>query len=127
MAISFLSTLLINSSSFKNTGLQKICNKLKLSTYQCCTADKILQFLGYGGLAVAIGTYIVPFVLAKLSFTATVIIGGSFAAGWQPTGIFSSILSAVLVMLKHRPMRKTVRGIKTADQYIKNIYLCSLY
>ncbi len=86
---------LISSSIFTNIGLQKICDEFKLSTDQCCRADKALQIVGYGGVAVAAGTYGVPFVLAKLGFTATGIIGGSIAAWWQSTGIASSVFSAV--------------------------------
>jgi hypothetical protein len=86
---------LISSISFKNISLQKLCDELELSTDQCCMADKALKFLGYGGLAAAAGIYGVPFVLAKLGFSATGIIGGSLAASWQSAGIASHLLATV--------------------------------
>ena len=55
-----------------------------MSADQCCYADKALTFFGYGGLAVAAGTYGVPFVLAQLGFSATGVIGGSVAACGNP-------------------------------------------
>jgi hypothetical protein len=53
-----------SSISFKNIGLQKLCDELELSADRCCNVDTALKFLGYGGLALAAGTYGVPFVLA---------------------------------------------------------------
>ena len=86
---------LICSSSLKDIGLQKVCDILKLSDDLCCTADKTLQALGYGGLAAAAGTYGIPFVLAKVGFTAAGIAGGSLAAWWQSMGVAQGVFSAV--------------------------------
>jgi hypothetical protein len=85
--------LLIDSITFNNISLQKICDQLELTADQCDMADKALKFLGYGGLAVAAGTYGIPFVLAKLGFSAAGIVGGSLAAWWQSTGIAPSLLA----------------------------------
>jgi len=84
---------IIDSITLKNISLQKICDELELTDEQCCTADKALKFLGYGGLAVAVSTYGVPFVLAQLGFTATGVIGGSLAAWWQSVGIAPSVFA----------------------------------
>lgn len=85
----------IDSINLKDIGLQKVCDELELSADQCRLADKTLKFLGYGGLAVATGIYGVPFVLAKLGFSATGIVGGSVAAWWQATGIAPALFGAV--------------------------------
>lgn len=85
----------INCINLKNISLQKICDELDMSADQCCYADKALKFLGYGGLAVAAGTYGVPFVLAQLGFSAGGVIGGSVAAWWQSMGVAPGLFSVI--------------------------------
>jgi len=85
--------LLVYSLPINASHLKKICEQLEMSDEQCCIADKVMQALGYGGLAVAVSTYGVPFVLAKLGFAATGVTGGSFAAWWQATNVAPGLFS----------------------------------
>lgn len=64
------------------------------------TRDAALHFFSHIGLAVVVGTYGVPFVLAKLGFASVGIVGGSFAALWQASGrlpwLFATIQSGAM-------------------------------
>ena len=86
---------MVNSISMKDISLQKVCDELELTDDQCCLADKTMKFLGYGGLAVAVGMYGIPFVLAELGFSTVGVVGGSFAAWWQSVGVAPTLFSAV--------------------------------
>ena len=101
VAAIFLSFLLLSHSfilAFANDDdsyFHQICESIGLSGNACCAADTALKVLGYGGLAFAVGTYGVPFVLAKLGFASVGIASGSVAAFWQASGKLPSIFSAL--------------------------------
>jgi hypothetical protein len=85
----------IRSASSEDSYFQQACDQLNLSVDQCCVADKVLKFLGYGGLAAATSTYGIPFVLGKLGFSTVGIAGGSFAAWWQSTGLAPGLFATI--------------------------------
>lgn len=94
------------SGKHQSSTIQGICEGFGLDEETCCYADKFTTFVGYGTAAAAVGTYGVPFALAQIGFTSAGVIGGSFAALWQSTGM----LPGLFAYLQSASMTGTAAG-----------------